>query len=236
MIKLVLLVFSLMILSGGAAHAGDDLGGPRECALFNDFHPCTLAALPDGGYSVKQTGLESFEGTLTPKGTGFHLDGIYKFPPNEGIDVHLVGDIDRQPNGVSGRVKSGTTPRLVEIRAAKPPADAKNGPESALKGVLAKLTTREAVAAGSTLPLTVKFGDAPKLSFKVKDVDEKTWNDKLQGIFRMVPAENNIGIKCSDKKLQCTLTAQSSQEVTFYFARTPAGFKLTKVELPAEAE
>jgi hypothetical protein len=209
--------------------------GPHECALWNNFYPCTLTALPAGGYTVKQAGRESFEGTLTPKGAGFHLEGVYKFPPDQGNDAHLVGDVDRQPSGVVGRIKVNSIPMAIEIRATKIAA-AKAGPTPALKAVLAKLTTREAVAAGSKLPLTVRYPDAPKLSFRVKDVDEKTWNEKLHGIFGMVPAEHNAGIECNDKKLTCILEAESSQKVSFYFVRTPDGLKLTKVELPAGGE
>jgi hypothetical protein len=231
----LVLALPLLVLSVPSTFAGDDLGGPHECALWNDYFPCTLTPKSDGGYTIKQTGKQTFEGTLTPKGAGFVLDGMYKFPPGEGKDTHMSGDVERHPGGIGGRFKIDGIPTTVDIRAAKPAA-AKSGPEPELKGVLAKLTTREAVTAGSKLPLAVRFSDAPKLSFKVNEIDEKIWNDKLHGIFGMVPAVHNIGIECSDKKLRCILTAESSQQVTFHFVRTPAGLKLATVELPAEGE
>src|SRR4051794_9595194 len=99
-IRFLPLAVAALVACAAPARAQDDLAGPHECALWNKFYPCTLTALPEGGYAVKQTGCESFEGTLTPKGAGFHLDGVYKFPADEGSDAHLVGDVDRQPNGV----------------------------------------------------------------------------------------------------------------------------------------
>lgn len=215
----------------------DDLSGPRECALFNSYHPCTFTARPEGGYTVKQTGKESFEGTLVPKGAAFHLDGTYRFAAG-GNQLHLVGDLQRKGVGLAGEAKADSVPIAVEIRPAKTATAKVEGPAptATLPAVLATLTTREGVAAGAQLPLRVKVTDKPKLSFTVKSVDEKTWDEKLRGIFGMVPAEHNAGIECNDAKLFCTVTANSGADVSFHFVRTPKGLRLARVELPSEGD
>jgi len=229
---LYLLLSFASIALGPSVGATDDLSGAHECALYSDYHPCTLTSLPGGGYALKQSGRESFEGTLTPKGEVLHLEGTYKFA--EGTEASLSGDLRRSDAGLGGRVKAGTTPITVDIRPAK--IAGKHPAKPALASALAVMTNAEAVTAGSKLPLKIRYFDAPKLSFTVKAIDEKVWDEKLSGVFGMVPAGNNAGIECSDAKLSCKLTANSGADVWFRFTRTADGFKLTRIELPAEGD
>jgi hypothetical protein len=224
-------IFVLAWNCASPAFAGSDLAGEHDCALYYDSHPCTLTSLPDGGYSVKQVGHETFEGTLTPKGLSFHLDGFYKF--EEGNSVHLLGEIERRGSSLEGRVKIDSIPHSVAILPAKAP---KPVVVSKLSAVLGSMTSLEAVKTGSKLPLRVEYFDAPRFSFSAKTVDEKTWKEKLQPIFGMVLPDNNAGIECKDTKLRCKLTAQSGADVWFYFTRAPTGVKLTRIVLPAEGD
>jgi hypothetical protein len=220
-------VASALALPAGA----DDLAGARDCALYADYHPCTISPLPGGRYAVTQPGPESFEGTLVPQGRSFHLDGTYRFP--EGGSVHLAGDIDRNGDSLGGRVKIGTTPHPVEIRPVHRPSKV---PPSPLAVFLGTLTTRDAVAAGARLPFRVKVIGAPKFSFTVAKVDDRIWSEKLQAIFGMVPPDGNVGITCDDVKMRCLLTAHSGAEVLFYFVKMPGGPQLKGVELPADGD
>jgi hypothetical protein len=220
--------------AGAPANASEDLSGAHECALYTDYHPCSFTALPGGDYTVKQTGRESFEGKLTPKGGSFHLDGSYRFV--DGTEIHLVGDISRSGNSIGGRVKIGSTPHMVDIRPAKSENVETSSAPAALLAVLARMTTRQAVSAGTKMPLIVNVADAPNLSFTATKLDERLWNERLRGIFGMVPRENNIGIECNDAKLKCKLTAQSGADVWFYFASTSKGPKLKTIELPSHGD
>jgi hypothetical protein len=210
-----------------------DLSGARECALGvggEDYHPCTLSARPDGRIDVKQPGKDTFDGTLTPTGDLLHLDGTYRL--SEGTETHLTGDLSRRGASLVGRVKDGNIPVFVEIR---PATKMKRAPPSALDTVMKGLTDATSIAAHTEFPLRVRYLDAPKLSFTVTSMDEQAWK-RLNGIFAMVPGENNVGIKCITAKLRCTLTAQSGADVNFYFTSTADGPKLKKIELPAEGD
>jgi len=232
-----LAAFALVVVAWGWGPAvrravADDLSGPHECALMSeDFHPCTLAARPEGGYDVTQPGSESFTGALTPQGTGFHLEGTYKYP--SAPEVHLAGEVALAAGTFEGRVKAGKIPVTIAIRPAAPAKAPSKSTE--LSASMAKLVDKESVAAGTRFPLVIKVDGAPKRSFTVKNLDDAAW-DKVKGIFGMVPPTNNIGIECKRSKLQCTLTAQSSAQVVFSFVRTSKGPKLTRVELPVEGD
>jgi hypothetical protein len=234
---LVSFFFPLLLAAaaaGAPVNPSEELSGAHECALYTDYHPCSFTALPGGDYAVRQVGRESFEGTLTPKGSLFHLDGSYRFV--DGTEIHLVGDISRSASSIGGRVKIGSTPHTVDIRPAKlGNVDTASAP-AALLAILARMTTLQAVAAGTKLPLFVKVVDAPTLSFTAKRLDERIWNERLRGIFGMVPTENNIRIECKDAKLRCKLTAQSGADIFFYFSATPKGPKLKSIELPSQGD
>jgi hypothetical protein len=220
------------------ANGGEDIAGAYECALFGDYRPCTMTSLAGGAFAVNQTGPESFEGTLVEQEHSFHLDGTYKL--TDGTRLHLAGDVSRVGNSIGGRVKIGTTPYTVDIRPTTASTAAEKAPATSLPqsllGVLSRMTSREAVASTSRLPLVVRVSDAPRLSFTVKRLDERIWEKKLRGIFGMVPRENNIGVDCNDAKMRCKVTALSGAEIWFYFANTSKGAKLNAIELPSEGD
>lgn len=200
--------------------------------MSEDFHPCTLSARPEGGYTVLQSGGESFQGSLTPQGAGFLLDGIYKYP--SAPDAHLVGTVTLTGAAFEGRVKADKIPVTISIRPAHAPKPPPAKP-SELATAMKSLVDRDAVVAGTKLPLTVHVDDAPKQSFTIKIIDDPSW-EKIKGIFGMVPPANNIGIECTKAKLACTLTAQSGASVVFHFVKTAEGPKLKRVDLPAEGD
>ena len=209
-----------------------DLAGPHECALMSeDFRPCTLSTRAVGGYTVSQPGGESFQGSLTPQGTGFFLDGIYKYP--SAPDAHLMGTVTLTGTAFEGRVKADKIPVTISIRPAKAPKPPAKPSE--LSTAMTRMVDRDAVVSSTKLPLTVHVDDAPKQSFMIKVIDDPSW-EKIKGIFGMVPPANNIGIECTKAKLACTLTAQSGASVIFHFVKTPDGPKLKRVDLPAEGD
>ena len=188
-------------------------------------------ARTEGGYAVSQPGGENFEGSLTPQGAGFHLEGTYKYP--SAPEIHLGGYVSLAGATVEGRVKAGKIPVTIAIRPAK--ASKAPAKPSELATAMAKLVDKEAVTAGTKVPLSINVYDDQRSSFIVKAIDDVSW-EKLKGIFGMVPAANNIGISCKSTTLECTLTAQSSAQVVFHFVKTSKGLKLKGVDLPVEGD
>lgn len=128
---------------------------------------------------------------------------------------------------------AGNIPMAVVIRPAKAAERAPTPTE--LTTTMARLVDRASVAEAVGLPLAIRVDDNPTRSFTVNSIDDANW-EKIGGMFSMIPPANNIGIDCKPATLACTLTAQSSAQVVFTFAKTSQGLKLRRVDVPAEGD